>query len=115
MSLMLICFLRFQKALLPKTTYLRADGRKILLVIDIYSAQISHQTLTFLLNSDVIVAGLPTHSSFVLKSLDVGFLGIPKSIPGDYSVIVRIKTHETKRQIKCMRTSFYRIPKACYS
>lgn len=56
-------------------TYLRTDGKKILLVMDIYKCHIAYKVLFVFFDNGVVFAGLPAHKSHVLLLMDVSVLG----------------------------------------
>lgn len=58
-----------------ESSFLRRDGRKLLLIMDGYACHVAYRTLKMLGDNDIIVAGLPAHTSHVLQPLDVGVFG----------------------------------------
>ena len=55
-----------------ETAFLRRNGNALLLVLDGYASHLTYKTLSLLKQNNIIVAGLPAHTSHALQPLDVG-------------------------------------------
>ena len=65
-------FLSWAENFVLETAYMRRNNRKLLLVYDGYAGHLQYRVLQLLKTNNIIVAGLPAHSSHVLQPLDVG-------------------------------------------
>lgn len=59
---------------MSETSYIRRNGKKFLLIIDGYACHIDYQKLKLLCDNDIIVDGLPAHTSHLLQSSDAKYL-----------------------------------------
>ena len=72
-------FLDWAKGFISETQNLRAGGKKLLLLLDGYASHVQYSVLYLLHQNNVVVIGLPAHTSHVLQPLDVSVFSSFKS------------------------------------
>lgn len=65
-------FFDWAKNFVDETAHLRRNNRYLLLIFDGYGCHLQYNSLKFLKDNNIVVAGLPAHTSHALQPLDVG-------------------------------------------
>lgn len=66
-------FYQWPLSFVEETSLIRRNGQKLSL-FDRYALHINYRTFRLLKDNNIIVVGLPTHTSHVLQPLHLGFL-----------------------------------------
>lgn len=69
-------FSKFRRHSITKTGIFRSCGKKIMLLMDGYSAHISLEVLSYLNENLFVVVGLPAHKSHLLQTLELAIFSL---------------------------------------
>ena len=72
-------FYEWAKHFVEETSHLRNEGQNLLLIRDGFGGHVQYRVLQLLRHHDIVVIGLPAHTSHVLQPLDVTVFGPFKS------------------------------------
>lgn len=87
-------FYTWAKHFVDKTEYLRRDENKLILVMDGYSCHIAFKRLFLFKENNIIVLGLPAHTSHVLKPLQIAVFW---PLKGEFWRLLAYRTVATKK------------------